>query len=236
MDLNLGSILREERKSKLRGLEAGFYAKASERLRELEAERKKIDPDSPKTEILNEEIKKTRRSIESIIDKRLGKILKLAALNASAESTRIEELGLMTPEEQPLYNELARVIGGWRSNLVATVLGGREHAAEPAAARPQDEAQAEAKEPEKEENAGKAGGQQAGQQVEQRAAVSKRDISMEYVVARVLKDLPMFMGADGRNYTLSAEDVAVLPAVNATALCNRKAAIAVNIDERKDSR
>ncbi|HIH45213.1 MAG TPA: hypothetical protein HA257_09160 [Candidatus Methanoperedenaceae archaeon] len=230
MDLNLGGILREERKSKLRGLEAGFYAKASERLRELEAERKKIDPDSPKTEILNEEIKKTRRSIESIIDKRLGKILKLAALNASAESTRIEELGLMTPEEQPLYNELARVIGGWRSSLVGTVLGGREHASEPAAARAQAEAQAEATEPEKGE---KSEGQPAGEKVVQREAVSKRDISMEYVVARVLKDLPMFMGADGRNYTLSAEDVAVLPAVNATALCNRKAAIAVNIDERK---
>lgn len=225
MDLNLGSILREERKSKLRGLEAGFYARASERLKELEAERKKIDPDSPKIEILNEEIKKTRRSIESIIDKRLGKILKIAALNASGESTRNEELGLMTPEEQPLYTELARVIGGWRSNLAATVLGGREHAAEPAAVRPQAEAQAEAKEPEK---VGKAG--------EQQAAASKKDISMEYVVARVLKDLPMFMGADGRNYTLSAEDVAVLPAVNATALCNRKAAIAVNIDNRKDSR
>ena len=46
----------------------------------------------------------------------------------------------------------------------------------------------------------------------------------DYVVVRILKDLPTFTGADGRNYTVGAEDVVVLPQLNATGLIKRNAA------------
>ncbi|GFO97677.1 hypothetical protein ig2599ANME_1883 [groundwater metagenome] len=58
---------------------------------------------------------------------------------------------------------------------------------------------------------------------------SKKDISKEYIVVRLLKDIPTFVGADGRNYTLAKEDVAVLSAVNAKALINRNAAIQISV-------
>jgi DNA replication factor GINS len=52
----------------------------------------------------------------------------------------------------------------------------------------------------------------------------KNNINEEYVVVRILKDLPTFTGADGRNYTVSAEEVVVLPQLNATGLVKRNAA------------
>lgn len=57
----------------------------------------------------------------------------------------------------------------------------------------------------------------------------KKDINKEYIVVRLLKDIPTFVGVDGRNYTLSKEDVAVLSAVNAKALINRNAAIQISV-------
>jgi DNA replication factor GINS len=58
----------------------------------------------------------------------------------------------------------------------------------------------------------------------------KKDISKEYIVVRLLKDIPTFVGVDGRNYTLAKEDVAVLSTVNAKALINRKAAIQMMVN------
>jgi DNA replication factor GINS len=52
----------------------------------------------------------------------------------------------------------------------------------------------------------------------------KNNINENYVVVRILKDLPTFTGADGRNYTVNAEDVVVLPQLNATGLIKRNAA------------
>jgi len=57
----------------------------------------------------------------------------------------------------------------------------------------------------------------------------KKDISKEYIVVRLLKDIPTFVGVDGRNYTFAKEDVAVLSTINAKALINRKAAIQIMV-------
>jgi len=55
----------------------------------------------------------------------------------------------------------------------------------------------------------------------------KKDINKEYIVVRLLKDIPKFRGADGRNYILGAQDVAVLPKVNAKPLIKRKVAVQI---------
>jgi DNA replication factor GINS len=41
---------------------------------------------------------------------------------------------------------------------------------------------------------------------------------------RILKDLPTFKALDNRNYALSAEDVVVLPTLNAQGLVKRNVA------------
>jgi DNA replication initiation complex subunit (GINS family) len=55
----------------------------------------------------------------------------------------------------------------------------------------------------------------------------KKDLNKEYIVVRLLKNIPKFIGADGRNYRLGAQDVAVLPEVNAKALIKRKVAVQI---------
>jgi len=55
----------------------------------------------------------------------------------------------------------------------------------------------------------------------------KKDLNKEYIVVRLLKDIPKFRGADGRNYKLGAQDVAVLPKVNANPLIKRKVAVQI---------
>jgi DNA replication factor GINS len=55
----------------------------------------------------------------------------------------------------------------------------------------------------------------------------KKDLNKEYIVVRILKDISTFAGSDGRNYAFNAQDVAVLPKVNAKALLKRKMAVEI---------
>lgn len=54
-------------------------------------------------------------------------------------------------------------------------------------------------------------------------------IRKECRMLRVLENIPMFVGADGRNYQLSKEDLIVLPKVNSKVLCDHHVAIPVKI-------
>jgi len=65
--------------------------------------------------------------------------------------------------------------------------------------------------------------------------LKRTDIGEEFAVVRVLKDIPMFMGTDGRSYQLSEEDVVVLPKANAKALCDRRVAVMINIGKSDES-
>jgi DNA replication factor GINS len=58
----------------------------------------------------------------------------------------------------------------------------------------------------------------------ERPLTGKKDISWDYEVVRLLDSVPMFVGVDGRNYLLSKDDVAVLPAVHARNLRNKNLA------------
>jgi DNA replication factor GINS len=64
----------------------------------------------------------------------------------------------------------------------------------------------------------------------ERPLTGKKDISREYEVVRMLDSVPMFVGVDGKNYLLSKDDVAVLPAVHARNLCNKNLAFKVKIE------
>ena len=64
----------------------------------------------------------------------------------------------------------------------------------------------------------------------ERPLTGKKDISREYEVVRMLDSVPMFVGVDGKNYLLTKDDVAVLPAVHARNLCNKNLAFEVKIE------
>ena len=45
------------------------------------------------------------------------------------------------------------------------------------------------------------------------------------MMVKVLRNVPPFVGADGRHYQLWGEDVVVLPKANAQVLCSKNIAI-----------
>ena len=57
--------------------------------------------------------------------------------------------------------------------------------------------------------------------------INKPKLLSKYILLRVLKDIPMFVGSDMRNYKLNIHDVATIPLVNANTLIKRKVAIEI---------
>ncbi|MFZ2410830.1 MAG: hypothetical protein WAW23_04590, partial [Candidatus Methanoperedens sp.] len=214
--INLENILKVERdgRKKLVPLESDFYEKVARQIRELEDEKRKIENTySTKSAIIDGELKNLRNVVESIIYHRITKIDKEArhnaeiySLHASSKEVENHELDPMTPEEREFYNKLLELMTEYRGELFDKIFKTKEERLVP----PQPVATQENKQKEI-------------------PIEDKKDISKEYIVVRLLKDIPTFVGVDGRNYTLAKEDIAVLSAVNAKALINRKAAVQITV-------
>lgn len=207
--INLKDKLRDERKtrSKLVPLESDFYERVAEQIRELEDEkRKNEDTYSTKYAILEDELKTDRKAIENIVERRTAKIINQASLHSSSKPKEHREVDSMTQGEREFYNELLHLMTRYRSELMDRIFSKKEKQTVPLC--PQVCQENEPKET---------------------GLEGKKDISKEYIVVRLLKDIPTFVGADGRNYTLEKEDVAVLSVVNAKALINRNAAIQISV-------
>jgi DNA replication factor GINS len=191
--INFNNILREERKSKLVPLENDFYDKAAREIHRLEDEKRKIDDTyGTKYAIIEDELKTSRKAVESIIEQRIKKIVKEASLRASIKQKQKEKLDIesMTQEERAFHDKLLGLMTEYRGEILDRIFSKKEIPKE----IPHE---------------------------------GTKDINKEYIVVRLLKDIPTFVGADGRNYTLAKEDVAVLSAVNAKALISRNAAIQI---------
>ncbi len=204
--INFNDILRDERKSKLVPLESEFYEKAAGQIRELEEEKhRNEDIYSTKYAIIDDELKTARKSIENIIERRIGKIIKEASLRASSRQKEKQDIDSLTPEEREFYNRLLELMIQWRSGLLDKMFKKGKQVPTTRAVSPEE--------------------------TEEKVTPleDKKDISKEYIVVRLLKDIPTFVGVDGRNYTLAKEDIAVLSAVNAKALINRKAAVQITV-------
>lgn len=204
--INFNDILRSERKSKLVPFEADFYDRAAKQIRELEEEKNRIeDTYSTKYAIIDDELKTSRKSIENIIERRIGKIIKEASLRASSKRKEKQDIDSMTMEERRFYNSLLELMTQWRGELLDRIF--KKEMQTPCS---QEAVPSEKKEKET-------------------IPEDKKDISKEYIVVRLLRDIPTFVGVDGRNYTLAKEDIAVLSAVNAKALINRKVAMQITV-------
>ncbi len=216
--INFNDILRGERKSKLVPLESDFYEKAAKQIRELEEEKSRIeDIYTTKYAIIEDEIKTARKSLENIIERRMGKIIKEASLRASSRQKEKQDIDSLTQEEREFYNRLLELVTQWRGELLdkvfKKVIAVEDKQNEPPIKIKEKILDLNAPENKKKEV----------------ISEDKKDISKEYIVVRLLKDIPTFVGVDGRNYTLAKEDIAVLSAVNAKALINRKAAVQITV-------
>ena len=248
--INLENILRVEReeRKKLVPLEEDFYGKVAGQIHDLEEEKRKIDdPYSIKHDIIEDEQKTVKNAIESIIYKRTTKIINEARYNAEMtlhETSKQKEkhnLDSMTHEERIFYNRLLEVMTEWRSEVVNNIFKRTHHQPAPVEDKlPEipEKNDINKESPEKKDHSSQSSPEMkdySSQEPPEKKEDSikepsdKKDISKEYIVVRLLKDIPTFVGVDEHNYTFAKEDVAVLSTINAKALINRKAAIQIMV-------
>lgn len=121
-------------------------------------------------------------------------------------SSRLSQMPAnLLPDEELLYSDLFGKIDALRSEVLKGIFG-----------EGQEEREDEG------ENSG----------VKKSFIRSEDTILVNFSIVRVLKDIPVFMGAhDGksREYSLKREDIVVLPRFHAEGLCKKKAAVEINL-------
>ncbi|MGZ7198659.1 MAG: hypothetical protein ACXVIG_01625 [Halobacteriota archaeon] len=181
---------------------------------------------------------------EAIYDKRVAKIMKLAALAAKGH----KEGAPLTDEEMRLFEVIFDAFTRYKEDMLAhaipdnvqsvltqdqehNILVGDE-APSADVHRVEDERSAEEPQdvtgvsdsviPEESSDAGK-----DIQRLDNARALIQENKIMRYVQVRVLADIPAFIGLDGENYKLSKGETALLPEGNARALTKRQVAITI---------
>lgn len=210
----------KEKNQTIKTIPADFYLEAEKYIRELEKEIGKINnPRSPESKMLNDEHERALSDLETIFMKRIGKVITRATIQSHADKPISKDIEKLLPAEKMLYDLVLQGIEAAKIELLGPILypdsgkvavWPRIGEARQASAAILVEANT---------------GREITMAVEGKGTESgKKNINEEYVVVRILKDLPTFTGADGRNYTVNAEDVVVLPQLNATGLIKRNAA------------
>lgn len=219
----------KEKNQTLKTIPADFYLEAEKYIRELEKEIGKINnPRSPESKMLNDEHERALSDLETIFMKRIGKVITRATIQSHADKPISKDIEKLLPAEKMLYDLVLQGIEAAKIELLGPILypdsgkvavWPRIGEARKASAAILVEANTGSEVTVTAEGKGTDSG--------------KKNINEEYVVVRILKDLPTFTGADGRNYTVNAEDVVVLPQLNATGLIKRNAAKLIAAGDKK---
>jgi len=203
-------LVLERESDRLQPMDDSFYGQAALYVKKLDQARKEA-ADYKEAGMIDDEIKNARILIEGVFDRRMSKIIQYAAIYAAG--TRLSVEGLTAAEKSVFDGLVAALERGRaeillpalevspRASLAKNILGGittKEQPIENSAASSRD-----------------AGGIYA----------SSINADAEVMTVKVLKDIPRFVGVDGRQYQLSGEDVVVLPKANALVLCNKNIAI-----------
>ncbi|HUL62115.1 MAG TPA: hypothetical protein VLT35_03550 [Methanocella sp.] len=193
-------LILERESDRLQPLDEGFYDHAADYVKALDRSRQEA-ADYKEAGMIDDEIKNARILIEGVFDRRMSKIIQYAAIYAAG--TRLSVEG-MTKAEKAVFD-----------GLVAALEKGRGEILEPAL--------------EVSPRIGLAknilGGITSKEQPIENATATGGTADAEVMLVKVLKDIPQFVGVDGRHYQLSGDDVVVLPKANALVLCNKNVAI-----------
>lgn len=221
---DIRQALYKERSQSLKPIPVEFYKDAAKYVRGLEEEMREIkNPRSPELKMLNGEYDLTTSFLETIFMKRIKKVINSAMIQAQAESNKkiIKDLENMLPTEKQLYELVLAGIEATKSEMLVPVLNPEAQKQPVPWPQPRGEV-GQVQSPQSPQPLQTGPGEKQGKKAE--AGSGKNNINKDYVLVRILKDMPTFMGADGRNYTVRAEDMVVLPRVNVTGLVKRKAA------------
>ncbi len=205
-------LVMERESDRLQPMDDSFYEQAALYVKKLDQARQEA-ADYKEAGMIDDEIKNARILIEGVFDRRMSKIIQYAAIYAAG--TRLSVEGL-TAAEKSVFDGLVAALEKGRSEilqpalevtprigLAKNILGGITTKEQPI----------------------------EKYVVLDRGASGIRDASgiidadTDVMTVKVLRDIPMFVGVDGRQYQLSGEDVVVLPKANALVLCNKNIAI-----------
>lgn len=198
-------LVLERESDRLQPMDDSFYEQAAVYVKKLDQARREA-ADYKEAGMIDDEIKNARILIEGVFDRRMSKIIQYAAIYAAG--TRLSVEGLTVAEKSIFDGLVAALERGRaeillpalevspRATLAKNILGGITTKEQP---------------------------------IENTAAPSRGaggiNADAEVMTVKVLKDIPRFVGVDGRQYQLSGEDVVVLPKANALVLCNKNIAI-----------
>jgi DNA replication factor GINS len=196
----LNTLLTKEREldNKLQEIGDSFYEDAAAYIQKLEDERKAALK-YQEMDMLTDELKNARIVIEGIFDIRRRKIIEFASVSVSG--TKMDIQGLTT-KEKVMHEIIVSALERGRKEILIPIL-------EPLS------------------------GQNPAKNILGETTTKEKPIentidqneAEDLMMVKVLKDIPRFVGVDGRQYQLSSEDVVVLPKANALVLCNKNVAI-----------
>ncbi|MDK2832879.1 MAG: replication factor, partial [Methanolobus sp.] len=202
MDGNeLKNVLRDEGSSTLKSLHPGFYRDVEKYLKELEEEIFKIDnPRSVESKMLDNELQSAITDIEVIFIRRIRKIISYATNNAFSSMPPSQDMSKLLPEEKKVYDAVLTAINSARSELLVPIL-------DPQAAGSKSKKKAsvnnkvnnieEAIASDHTENPENMDTDMPSE-TNNKDEIGKSNINKEFVVVRILEDLPTFKAMDNR--------------------------------------
>lgn len=239
----LKNKLREERNSSLNKIPPDFYKRVLDYIIELENEIKNINnPRSMESKMLEDELESAVIDVENIFIHRIKKITSSAKSHAFSKNPSKHDLDKLLPEEKKVYNSILSAIHTSHQELIEPITNPdvRDNSKQVEDTTKKNSVPEkpveEVEEPQKTQTAESDSESEKPEESSEHksepnsSSNSKNDINEEYVVVRVLKDIPTFKAVDNRNYTLNSEDVVVLPAPNANGLVKRNAVQLIDIN------
>jgi DNA replication factor GINS len=193
-------LTKERELDDLQEIGDSFYEDAASYIKKLEDSRTEAT-NYREADMLSDELKNARMVLEGVFDRRRSKIID-AALN-TASGIKVDVKGI-TRKEKPMFDGIVAAIETGRNQILLPIL-----------------------EPYNRQNPAKniLGETATKEKPIENSLTHGGDLSEDLMMVKVLKDIPRFVGVDGRHYHLSSEDVVVLPKANALVLCNKNVAI-----------
>lgn len=223
----LKNVLREESSSALKALHPSFFPDVEKYVKELEEEIRNVNNTrSVESKMLDTELQSAITDIEIIFIRRIRKIITSATTNAFSSKSPSQDMNKLLPEERKVYEAVLTAINTSRKELIEPILNPQANRNRENICSEKDNI--DSQEIEELQTDHHDDGQQIAiipkNEQSNKEEIGKSNINKEFVVVRILEDLPTFKAMDNRNYTLHAEDVIVLPALNVKGLIKRNVA------------
>ena len=248
--------VRREKTRDLKPIPSDFYKTAEEAAKNLEAEMTRIGrPRSVEYKMLEDELSGLVTDVETVFMKRAGKVVERATSGAFTNSRNVllkKDIDKLLPAEQALYEDVLNAILKARTALISEFIDSdkempakqifkAEQKPEPKGQMPIQKSESKAKTDSavssSDSVSSSSDNSSSADNISQNSSSEKSAnlINENYVLVRILKDLPEFMGEDKRTYQLRAQDTVELPAANANLLIKRGVAVGITGSSERQS-